>query len=38
VYLIGSTVENAMTLSAVTAAITAAPSQVATRRQTPMGW
>ncbi len=37
-YLIGSSVENATMLSAVTAAIMAAPSQVRRRRQTPTGW
>ena len=36
-YLIGSSVENARTLSAVTPAITAAPSQVRMRRQAPTG-
>src|SRR5687768_2864454 len=37
VYLIGSSVENAMTLSAMTPAITAAPSHVRMRRQAPTG-
>src|SRR5512144_1371299 len=37
VYLIGSCVENATMLSTVTAAITAAPSQVRIRRHAPIG-